>query len=196
MSSIGYYDQNAEAFYARTINVDVSSLYSKFLPHLKKPCHILDLGCGAGRDALYFKEQGFQVTAVDGSEELVAIASEVIGQEAIHLLFEEISYVDTFDAIWANASLLHVSFDALRATLENLHHALKKDGIFYASFKYGDSMRETEGRVFSDFNETSILPHLEGLFDPLDIWKTADSRSNQAASPSHAWLNFIAKKLD
>ena len=37
---------------------------------LAPKAHILDFGCGSGRDTKYFLEQGFQVTAIDGSAEL------------------------------------------------------------------------------------------------------------------------------
>ena len=42
---------------------------------------ILDLGCGSGRDSLYFLEKGYIVTSVDASEEMVRLSSELTGQE-------------------------------------------------------------------------------------------------------------------
>ncbi len=42
-----YYQQNAEAFFAATINVDMQALYDEFLPKLKPNSHILDAGCVA-----------------------------------------------------------------------------------------------------------------------------------------------------
>ena len=42
---------------------------------------ILDFGCGSGRDAKYFLEKGYQVTAIDGSAELCRLASEFTGIE-------------------------------------------------------------------------------------------------------------------
>lgn len=37
--------------------------------------HIIDLGCGSGRDSKAFINKGYKVTAVDGSKELAKIAS-------------------------------------------------------------------------------------------------------------------------
>ncbi|HEY9777782.1 MAG TPA: class I SAM-dependent methyltransferase [Planktothrix sp.] len=43
---------------------------------LVKPCRMLELGCGTGTNALYLAEQGFDVTAVDLSEEALRQAKE------------------------------------------------------------------------------------------------------------------------
>ena len=61
MNSINYYNQNAQAFFTRTVNADVNDGYSKFLPHLPQKGRILDAGCGSGRDSLYFKNVGFDI---------------------------------------------------------------------------------------------------------------------------------------
>jgi tellurite methyltransferase len=49
-------------------------------PHLERgagrPRHALDLACGAGRNALWLAEQGWSVTAVDGSAAAIAILRE------------------------------------------------------------------------------------------------------------------------
>ena len=41
-----------------------------------RPRHALDLACGAGRNALWLAEQGWNVTAVDGSAAAIAILRE------------------------------------------------------------------------------------------------------------------------
>ena len=47
---------------------------------MKPHAHILDLGCGSGRDSKAFLQQGYKVTAMDGSQVLCQLASETIGQ--------------------------------------------------------------------------------------------------------------------
>ena len=68
-NTLKYYNDNAKAYIENTIKADVSDLYAHFLPKVPEGGSILDLGCGSGRDSKYFLEQGYQVTAVDGSEE-------------------------------------------------------------------------------------------------------------------------------
>ena len=75
MKNLDYYNNNAEQFFEQTYQVDMHSLYQQFLEHVPQGGSILDLGCGSGRDALAFKELGYQVDATDYSTELVEKAS-------------------------------------------------------------------------------------------------------------------------
>ena len=49
-----YYTENAQAFFADTVAVAMAPLYARFLPHIPPGGHILDAGCGSGRDTLAF----------------------------------------------------------------------------------------------------------------------------------------------
>ena len=67
----------------------MSALYAEFLPLLKPASHILDAGCGSGRDAAYFKQRGFTVSAFDASQQLVKLASATLQQEVELKTFEQ-----------------------------------------------------------------------------------------------------------
>ncbi|MGB2065821.1 MAG: methyltransferase domain-containing protein, partial [Marinomonas gallaica] len=60
-----YYDTFAEDFAKSTLPVDMSALYQRFLPLIPLQGHILDAGCGSGRDAKYFQSIGHKVWAFD-----------------------------------------------------------------------------------------------------------------------------------
>lgn len=196
MDSISYYDKNSKEFYNRTINADVQELHRKFLQHIPKQGRILDAGCGVGRDSKFFLSEGYEVVSFDGSLEMAKMASSVLGKNVQHMLFQDLNFSGEFDAIWANASLLHVPYENLREIIQGFHKALLPSGIVYASFKYGTSMRKVDDRFFFDMDEAKIKPYLEGLFQPIEIWKSADTRSKVAASPDKSWLNFIARRIE
>jgi SAM-dependent methyltransferase len=86
VGSLDYYDKNADAFYERTIKADVSETRKKFLFYVKSPAKILDAGCGVGRDAKYFADIGYDVTAFDGSLEMAKRASKELGKSVAELL--------------------------------------------------------------------------------------------------------------
>ncbi|MBS0623047.1 MAG: methyltransferase domain-containing protein [Verrucomicrobia bacterium] len=195
MDSIDYYNKNAKNFFDRTINADVQDLYQKFLKHVPHQGRILDAGCGVGRDSKFFLSKGYKVLAFDGSLEMVKLTSNLLGEDALHMLFQNMHFSSEFNAVWANASLLHVPYEDLSAVIEGFQKALLPSGILYASFKYGTSMRRTEDRIFFDMDEGNIEPYLNGLFAPLEIWKSADTRSTVAPSPDKSWLNFIARRI-
>lgn len=188
-----YYKVNAQAFYDSTIEVNMQTLYSHFLPLLPCGGSILDAGCGAGRDIKNFIDCGFDVDAFDASEELAALASKLVGKEVKVDLFQTYKTNKQFDAIWACASLLHVPFTELPIVFNSLSAMLKKDGIFYCSFKYGEQEVKRNGRLFTNLTEASFVGQISNL--PLKIerqWITGDLRKGRE---SEKWLNVIMRKV-
>ena len=55
MGTNDYYKENAKSFILDTMNADMSEQYQNFLKFMPKKGKILDLGCGSGRDSLYFQ---------------------------------------------------------------------------------------------------------------------------------------------
>lgn len=194
MRTIEYYNKTAQAFYDRSIHADLSYAYNAFLPLLPAGGHILDAGCGVGRDVKYFLEKGYQVTAFDGSHEMVAYAERESGHPIQQLLFQDMTFRSVFDGVWANASLIHVPYAEMRDVYERIYHALKPQGIFYGTYKYGTTHRPAGERDFYDMTEETLLPCLEGLFTVVETMKVADVRSQIAPSPESAWLEFIVRK--
>ena len=106
--TLEYYNENADKFILGTLNVDMMTIQKKFISYIPKGGKVLDLGCGSGRDSLFFKELGYDVTAIDGSAEMCIQAEKNIGQPVINMTFDKLDYEAEFDGIWACASLLHV----------------------------------------------------------------------------------------
>lgn len=61
-----------------------------------KRCRLLDLGCGEGRDAVYFASRGFEVTAADGSAVAIAKAKRLAREAAVDLVDLRIQDVREF----------------------------------------------------------------------------------------------------
>ena len=192
--TLTWYRENAETFLSRTGNVDMTMTYDPFLELVAPGGSILDLGCGAGSAALYFTRKGYKVLAVDGCAEYCEHTRRRAGCEVRQMLFGELDYTNAFDGVWACASLLHVGKDALPGVLRLIRRALKKDGVFYASFKYGETEREKNGRLFSDFTEESLRILLDeaGGFRTVKLWTTADARPERA---EERWVNVLCFAL-
>src|SRR5262245_28680602 len=95
--TVAYYDAHAEEHVRDTLGVDMAELYEYFLALIPAGGHILDAGCGSGRDAREFKRCGYRVTAFDASEEVARLAGEVIGQPVLVMRFQDVAWGGEFD---------------------------------------------------------------------------------------------------
>ena len=192
MKTKNYYDNNAQGFVDSTFLVDMQSLYQPFLNLLPDFGRILDLGCGSGSDALAFKNMGYKIEAIDYSAELVKQASDLTGIEVRLQSFYDLDEIDTYNGIWACASLLHCERHRLVDVLQRIIQSLKANGVIYMSFKYGDQDREKDGREFTDLNEQQageLLDH----FNQVSLakqWISIDKRPDR----TEQWLNLLWKK--
>jgi len=188
-----YYTKNAVKFYNDTVNVDMESLYQPFLKHVHKKGSILDAGCGSGRDSLNFIKKGFVVTAFDFSEEFVKLASNLTGTRVRHMSFDDIIFDEEFDGIWACASLIHVPKNKMAGIMSRLARSLKKNGVMFASFKYGDKEEFRNDRLFNDYNEDNLHSLIEDqpALSMIKYWKTEDTRKDRKGM---YWMNLLFKK--
>ena len=123
--TLKYYNENAQSFASGTVSVKFTEVQDKFLEKLNPDAYILDFGCGAGRDTKYFLSRGYQIDAIDGSEQLCRIASKYTGIKVRQMLFQELDEKEKYDGIWACASILHLPKKQLREVLKNMYAALK-----------------------------------------------------------------------
>ncbi|MEN3968888.1 class I SAM-dependent methyltransferase [Acinetobacter sp. BWR-L5] len=192
MKTIDYYNQHADTFVASTFYVEMEEIYQPFVRYLPDGGNILDLGCGSGRDSLAFKKLGYQVEAIDYSEELVTKVRELTGINVRQQNFYELSELNQYDGIWACASLLHCERKRLPEVLEKILKALKVNGICYTSFKYGAGDRYKDGRQFTDMDESqaqSLLKKFDNIL-LLQQWITIDKRPDH----NEDWLNIVFQK--
>ena len=193
METLSYYNANAQTFLESTINVDFSSIQTKFLDKLHKDAFILDFGCGSGRDTKYFLDCAYTVEAIDGSEKLCKLASSYTGIPVKNMLFQDLQEVDKYDAIWACSSILHLPCAELVDVMKKMIIALKDNGLIYTSFKYGTFEGIRNGRYFIDMTEDSVEKLLQdvGRLDVEEIWITSDVRPGRG---EEKWLNLFLRK--
>nr|WP_297933717.1 class I SAM-dependent methyltransferase [uncultured Lachnoclostridium sp.] len=171
----------------------MSEQYQQFLKFLNQGAKILDLGCGSGRDSKYFIDNGYKIIAIDGSEKLCEMASHLIGQQVKCMDFENISFENEFDGVWACASLLHVDKKEIPNIMQKLNESLKQDGVIYCSFKYGEKAGHRNGRYFLDMTEELFenLISKVGKYKVLEMYVTGDVRVRR---DHEKWLNVVLKK--
>ncbi|SCJ99810.1 tellurite resistance protein TehB [uncultured Clostridium sp.] len=193
-TTLDFYNSNYNDYYNNTVSVDLSKIYLEFTKILPKAASILDLGCGSGRDSLYFKNEGYKVTAIDGSEKLAELASNLIEQDVIVSKFEELEIKDRFGGIWACASLLHLDYVELEKLLIKLEAALVNNGILYMSFKYGSTeFIDDKGRYFNLYTEEKLTTLLDKV-SSLEISKLFKTIDVIPGREDVIWLNVLCQR--
>ena len=193
-NTLTFYNKCSKEYFKATVNVNISKLRFEFIENFKFGDKILDLGCGSGRDSKIFIDSGFEVTAVDGSKELAKLASNFIGQKVVVSTFKNLNINESFNGIWACASLLHINPMKLEELLVKIEKALCNNGILYMSFKYGTrEFIDEKDRYFNCYTEGSIkelINKIEGL--KIDkVFKTIDVIPGREEL---VWLNVYVRK--
>ena len=127
---------------------------------------LLEIGAGPGRDSLFFKEQGLQVTCIDLSPKMIELCQQkgidAHVMDMVYLDFEQ----DSFDAVFALNSFLHLTKDEFPLSLENVRNVLRSAGLFYlgiyGGFEFADIWEKDFYRPKRFFSFHSD-EHLEGI---------------------------------
>jgi len=160
--TLAHYNDSAESFWAGTRDHDVSQNYAAFLGAIEgtSPHRVLDFGCGPGRDLAYFRSLGHDAVGLDGATRFVEMARDHTGCEVLHQRFLELSLPrESFDGIFANASLFHVPTSQLTRVLGELHDALVPRGVLFSSNPRGNDSEGFSGERY-------------GAFLTLESWRT------------------------
>lgn len=194
-STSSYYRVNATSYCEETVDYDLLDIYPQFLEHLPDNAHILDLGCGAGRDSKAFLNAGYIVTAMDASRDVAAYAEEIIGQPVLVNRFQEMSFCDQFDGVWASASLLHCTREQITDVLHRVGQSLKSNGVAYMSFKWGDEETfDDRGRYFNNYTLES-LHKLIGNIACLEIIKEW-TENKLLREDKQKWVNVLVRRIE
>ena len=144
-SAIDYYDRHATALADSYEAVDFESAYPFLVDRLEQGgLEIVDIGAGTGRDAAWLAAAGHQVTAVEPSEAMRALAAHLHPDDSITwvsarlpTLEHDALPIDHFDMMLVNAVWMHVAPSQRIASLERLHALLRKPGSAIVSLRMG-----------------------------------------------------------
>ena len=192
--TLNFYQQRASEW-AAALPAAWSPQLDGFLDLLPPGASIVELGCGDGRDAARMTARGFDAHPSDGSSAMALLASERLGRPVPVMRFNELVAMEAFDAVWCQASLLHLPEDALPGVLSRIHRAVRAGGLHRASYKDGTGgSRDKFGRFFS------YLPadRLEAAYRNAGTWAelsigTHREGSSFGGGPT-VWHHVLARK--
>jgi cyclopropane fatty-acyl-phospholipid synthase-like methyltransferase len=102
-----------------------------------KPCKTVDLGCGAGNQAVYLAGMGFSVTGVDSSAEAIRFAGKNAAKKKVSCRFvvadvlgDLLEIQDTFDFAYDWELLHHIYPEQRETYIANVHRLLNQVGKY------------------------------------------------------------------
>lgn len=150
---------------------------------------LLDLGCGDGRDSLFFASKGLNVTSIDFSKFAINNLNKLSKEKSLNInsIKHDITNINfpenSFDVIYAHLSLHYFDDNVTTKIFDNLFKILKKDGMIFIKCKstedllYGQGKKIGENIYFKEhlrhfFTETYMKNKLK-KFKILEIKKTS-----------------------
>jgi len=190
--TLAAYEHGAEQYAARTDD-HRAGLVDDLVGVLPSGSHVLELGSGPGRDALALEAAGFVVDRTDGARSFVD-ALRAVGHEARLLDVRSDDLGGPYDAVFANAVLLHVARPLLPDVLERALAAVRPGGVLAATVKRGEgdgwSNRKLDrARHFTYWTESD----LEAVVGRAG-WTDVVVRETTRAGADERWLTVTARR--
>jgi SAM-dependent methyltransferase len=129
--SVAAYSNDPDAYAARYAE-HRRELPERFTALFAQPSRILDVGCGPGRDLRLFAEAGHSPIGIELNPDFIKMAQihgEVIAGDIRRL--GDFFVPDSFDGVWAQASLVHLSHEETRQVLSDITSLLVPGGHMY-----------------------------------------------------------------
>lgn len=187
-----YYENNAMEYFEKTKNADMTETLLRFTSLIKQGATIIDVGAGSGRDLLWFKKHNFKAEGIDSSASMCKIAQNYSGCNVECAGIENWKPKMKYDALWANAVLMHLKKEQMITVLKNIGNIIQLDGIAYFSLKYGTGKDvDSSGRYFSYYTEECVLDIIASIdnVDMVEMWISEDKLNRSQTK----WINCILK---
>ena len=134
---------------------------------------VLDLGCGLGRHSILFSRYGFEVSALDSSEDAIGSLRKYSEENKLDIQcrvgdMHELPYDDgSFDCIFAFLSISHTDSEGIKKVLSEIRRVLVPNGaVFFTlcskdtwSFTEGNSPKVDENTIMKTQGAEEGIPH-------------------------------------
>lgn len=118
---------------------------------------LLDVGCGNGKDSLYFAQKGIHVTSVDFSGAAIEQLKQMIagkGLSNISAIKKDITDLNiddnSFDVVYAHLSLQYFDDEVTTKVFDRLYRILKPGGMIFIRCKSTDDRLYGQGEKIRD----------------------------------------------
>ncbi len=168
-----------------------TSLYQRWLDfsigHLQEKKEVLELACGTGALAVAFAKEGFNVTALDLSEEMLMIASERAQENEVNVQFVlgdmlDLAEVGSYEAVTCFSDSICYMQDEMQVqeVFDGVYQLLEADGIFIFD-------------VHSTYQMDEVFPNYSYHYQTDDFAFLWDSYPGEEEHSVEHFLTFFVK---
>ena len=181
------------------------------LIHDKSIKNILEIGCGQGRDSIFFSEKGYSIETFDISENAITSVNKTKKSfnlknlnAIVHDVTEPFPYSNNFfDFVYSNLALQFFDINSLEKIFDNINKVMKDDTtILFSTKKKGDKYYDFGTKISEDayehkgiiryFYDKSVLEHM--LEHQFEILSFDDDRHTNPNSTISEWWKILLKK--
>lgn len=186
------YERGADRYAERT-DGHRAGLVDDLLALVPAGAHVLELGSGPGRDAIALEAAGLHVDRTDGARAFVD-RLRADGHDARVLDLRRDDWGGPYDAVFANAVLLHVRRDDLGAVLGRALAAVRPGGVLAATVKHGDGAGWSDRKLDDARHFTYWAPEALAAAVAGAGWAEVDVRETTRAGADERWLTVTARR--
>lgn len=159
MPTLNYYENNSSILSMRYELADVSEIQKLLLQTFEEKSNVLEVGCGSGRDASFMVNNNYNITAIDGSKNMIEEAKKIHSELSEKLFYiilpNDLEFDIKFDGIYSIATLMHLSKNDLEKTISKIYNLLNQNGKFLMAISLcRDDINENG---FDEFNRFFLL---------------------------------------
>lgn len=147
---------------------DFKAMVDLFAEQIPANGSILEIGSASGGDARYLASKNFKITCTDVVPEvLTTLSAEGFETEEYDFRSSpKFEWIDSFDGVFANTSLLHAPRKVFERALEHVALVLKKEGVATFTLKTSGDEKIPGGSIdssgqFTYYSEKEIRQILD-----------------------------------
>jgi len=189
----------------------ILAVYAKKILDKYSLKNILELGCGQGRDSIYFAKLGYSIIASDISENAIKFIEKTRNDENLknlqlitHDIQKPLNFQNSkFDMVYSNLSLQFFDLSKLSNIFSNISDIMLPDSFFlfstkkagdkYYNFgnKISDSAFESKGVTRFFFTKSELESLLENFFTIISFEEDKHVNPDNTVS---VWWKILVKK--
>jgi ubiquinone/menaquinone biosynthesis C-methylase UbiE len=166
----------------------------KFIHLLELEAHILDVGCGPGRDMAWFESHNINVTGVDYTQAMLEIARAKVRGSLVQADMRKMPFeAGSVDGIWGNASLLHLPKTDAPAALLEFKRILKPNGILFLAVQEGEGEHLETREVYGENQRFFARYGVSEMTEMLKVAGFEILENHEHESRDRIWIRFLAR---